>query len=101
MPQVRRPRCLMDQDAIAKRNLNLSERIARVIGLNPFSRDDVAIFYPWTVRWDPFRIKNDLGCAAQTAGKRKLSPSYTDAVGPGLFSILPQRQLKRGDVYGN
>src|SRR5258708_428774 len=90
---------LMNQNAIAKWNLDFSKGIARIVGLDGFAGNDVMFLDPRTVGRHPVRIKDNLSCMTQTWQQRKLSASDTDPISLDLFSALPQRQLKRRHIH--
>src|SRR5215813_6832239 len=88
----------MNKDAFAQRNLNLAQRVPRIISFHPFARGDVMIFDPGAVRRYPIRIENNLVSATQTAGQRKILSADSNRIRLNLFSALPKRQLKSGNV---
>src|ERR1051326_4629484 len=90
----------MNQDtATADWNLDLAERIARIVGLDSLARHDVMVLDPGAIGRDPFRIKDDLLRETKTARQRKLFSANSDLIDLHLFVALPKRELKRGDVY--
>src|SRR5687767_5105127 len=102
MPNVRGLESLMNQNAAAaNRNLNLSQRVARVVSLDTLSGLDVMFINPLAVRWNPIRIENDLARVAQAARQRELFTANSDLVNPDPFSALPQRGLKSGNIDGD
>ena len=46
MSEIGRLECLMNQDAVAERNLNLAQRVSRIIGFYTLARHDVMFLYP-------------------------------------------------------
>src|SRR6185436_5412145 len=91
----------MNQNAAAEWDLNFTQRIARVIGLNMLAGDDIMIINPGAIRRNPLRIEDNLIRIAQAGRQLKFIAPNTDAVGFNFLSVLPKRQLESDRVDGN
>src|SRR5438128_12049462 len=96
--EIRRPRSLVNEDAVAERDFDLSHWITWVIGLYVLAGHHVVIFHPGAVGRNPLRIIDNLRRMAQSRYQRKFSASYSDLICLYLFSALPQCQLKGRNV---
>src|SRR2546421_10462764 len=101
MSNVRRFESLMNQDSIAERNFDLTQRISRIVSFNALAGHDVVLFDPGAVGRNPLRIENNLGRVTQAVGQRKLILSNSNLVSLHLFPVLPKRQLECGNAYGD
>src|SRR5262245_1261468 len=88
----------MNQDAVAERNLELAQRIPRVVCFDALARHNVMILDPGAIGRHPVGIEYNLGRATQPARQRKFPATDSNRIGLDFFPALPKRQLERRNV---